>query len=85
MMYILSEEEYQNLQDNNSGGVPTEFFRHMVFFQCTECGRLTAMQKSNKDTEKDVATLAQGCPGCGENVMPLKLSPEEIIKQVVGK
>lgn len=83
-MYILSEEEYQALKGNPGTGVPTEFFNHMVFFQCTECGRLTAMQRAKKDTEKDIATLAQGCPGCGENVTPLKLAPEEIIKQVVG-
>ncbi|MDA8212085.1 MAG: hypothetical protein M0021_09435 [Clostridia bacterium] len=61
-----------------------EFISHFAFFECSECGRLVAMQKSKKDTPKDLETLAQGCPGCGENVKPFPGSAEQLIKRVLG-
>lgn len=99
MMYILTEEEYQSLikagkdevklsvgQGNCSSGVQEltqEFISHFAFFECSECGRLVAMEKSKKDTPKDLETLAQGCPGCGENVKPFSGSGKQLLKRVL--
>lgn len=84
-MYILTEEEYRNLSmaGNTSPLGVQEFIDHFAFYECKECGRLIAMEKSKKDTPKDLQTLAQGCPGCGENITPFAGNAEGLVKRVI--
>lgn len=89
MMYILNEDEYQQLNSAAAAGFAgqdrlPQFIARFAFFECPECGRLVAMETSKKDTARDAKTLAQGCPGCGENVNPSTLTAAELIKRVLG-
>lgn len=86
-MYILTEEEYRNLSivGNVSTAGTVDFINQFAFYECKECGRLVAMEKSKKDTPRDLQTLAQGCPGCGENIAPFAGTAEGLIKRVLGK
>ena len=99
MMYILTEEEYQKLKAGAGTPQPAgqekvnkvgaqdlavKFANQFAFFECTDCGRMVAMEKSKKDSAKDIETLAQGCPGCGENVKLYGGTGEQLVKRVLG-